>query len=429
MKHLVLASALLIAAGSVSCTKSSNAENEVTRAHFSAVQEGGEADTKAAEMYAEFSEASFGKGDFKNALFFADFALARDPSNFRAQFHRASAKAMGVFKGLFVRVRPLTRITPSAERNHQIAMEKAIIDYAQPEGLLPFLNDGQEDLKTESDVQNYVDQFIDAVQELRLFFLKNRDKEITLKVNPIWVPNPLDRWAEGCQIIALENYEYEMTCPAKSTRDTVTVNRADFEMLASMLQLYAAYLAPLNGYDLTGVVAAEKKFEAAQTQHITPSLMWSELMQTPSFGTLRAKNRFATVKSGLIEVLSGFDWMIANYPTLCVKGSQSGANRPGMLLYQGVCMAPAFKPYLAKYKADLTAGVTDTTVSQGAESYTTKVNYGAFFERPLKDLRVLNMIFDNCGSVVQVSDPTFNGVYPNRDANKVLSLSNGKCSL
>lgn len=427
MKYLNLISAVLFV--NTGCIKKLTDNNDGFRYSFSveAIEKSELSRSEAAEEIAKGAEQLVYAKGFEQADRVAADALKLDPANLRAGFIKALLEPLILLKGIVVRLQPLAERNPALKKNwdHTVAALKSQPDYM----LNSYYLDGNPEISTEKELQNYLDKLIAALEHFRLFVRDHRNSEITMMSSPMFIQNANSRYAYRCKITETANRSYELVCPPSSARHQVTLNRADFEIIQSAIGFYELYLALPNGYDLTGTVESIKEMNGA-SEILTKDYqkIVDDIMAHAEFGTLRIPNTMSKARSWGLDILNSVLWANENVKLLCSMGSEHPQNRPGYLFDKGLCVIDAFKPHLEKVEKVVKSNQEvpfDFSLGHG-NMVTVQMNVFALFEKPMESLKQLGPLkIDSCGNLVELRDPTIAGLFPNGDA--ITAFGNPKC--
>lgn len=386
-----------------------------------------------AEELAKAAELLLTADGMFEAYSMANAALKIDPNNLRAGFIKALLAPMMAFKGLYGRGKKF------AEKHPKTFNESGTLEEWEAKTnpiSVRFLEDvpkGVGELNRESDLQDVVDQFLDAIDQLRLFAHNHKNSELTLKENSILFPDLSLRYAQACEITTVTDGEYELKCPDSRIRHEVSFNRADFEGVEMMAMTTNLFLRFYNAYDLNGAYdISEKNFDLPKdTQQ---SLFYQQILQNPEFGKLRKNNQLKEMKGQATGIIASFDWIAANQGTLCKNPGPSPMdgdphNRVGMAFNKGLCFPMIYKQALLNPFIEVINGKTVYSEKTAADGTPVKVqvNYFALLDHPVSDLHDLGPFkFDACGGLLS-ADPNFGGAFPNRDGNQLWPLAAAKC--
>jgi hypothetical protein len=383
--------------------------------------------TDKAEHLAKAAEQLLTVQGFVFASDVADLALAQDPGNFRAHFVKAVLAPILPQKGILTRIAPLASKDAGLQEDYDKFM--AGIETKNPNSSIKtFLLDGAADIKTEADVQAYIDSLADGFETLRLFAKNNKDQAITILASDSFYGVMQKRWEDACTVVETDPWEYRYNCPSRVNLMEVSFNRADFEGVQQMAAGSELYIQLYNSYDLSGAmkVGLDHKDDGLKP---SPQKLIGDLLKDPKFATLRPTNGFKKIKEMGVDAISGLHWIMNNQNSLCSFGEPNPRNRLGALINQGICIqnsAPDLAIGVRKATAAL-AGAPIQTLFKGkyGPDYATVIKPAALMDAPITDLRVLSPVaFDPCNHVIGVADGTLGGFFPNSDANKVIPLFN-----
>ena len=374
-----------------------------------------------ADDLAKAAEILLDAKGFSQASALVDAALAQDPACFRALFLKALLKPVMTEKGLYARLKPLASRSTHLQETYDAAVAQIPTN-----ALHDFLFDGSATITSEMDLQADVDSSFEAIDELRVFLRNNKNHELTMKASSIFLPRLAARYADACEIVSSAELTYDIKCPDRKTLTEIGVNRADFEFIEDMASVIEGALAIGNAYDLTQASALADQNELASPQN--RSVIFDRLFSHPAFGRLRGRARIQSFRAFMLDFAAGARWVDANAATLCSKGDGAGdANRPGMLIAQGLCL-PLADSFLDQMDSPL-AGQRQklSTVANGQTLTTDSLPFAPFLH-PVADLRALSPLrFNSCGQLTGTADPTLGGFFPNGEGNSVLALSASSC--
>lgn len=436
-KHLtssLLIGAVLFSTGA--CTKSQQKSHDTQTLDVASIR-GSATLTSAekAEKLALISEQLFSLTNFMHAVDLADMALGLDPNNARAQFYKKAAGPLMALRGLAVRVKPLMD-------EEQLIRWNAQIDNFPDSALKSFLLDGQEDMGSEKGIHQFVDSYIEAMNDMRVLAKSYSGPTLTLNANDWSWAGFISRKTQEC--LAMTNPQGEYTgfeCPLKQAGQ-IKLNAADMKGIQQMYAAFQFYFTIINAYDMTGMMALSK---ASEEKPMSSKEAWAFLGQFKDFGTYRASSQLQLVKEMGLDAVSAYRWAMSIQKQLCPEGVESLKNRPGYLFNTGLCVEKKSdsEETLALVEAILNGGLMPATYesANGNFEYKTEVRPMSFFTNPIRDLKTLKPQFKTCvektegttGSVsyrtesvrevvIQVSDATMGGLFPNADFNYILRI-------
>ncbi len=371
-----------------------------------------------AEQLALMGEQLFTLTNFMYAEELFDQALAIDSTNLRAQFYKNLGATLMTLKGMMVRIQPMIR-TAQSRADYQ----KTLAHFPHS-ALRTFLFDGKPDIKSMKDIQAYEDSLIAAQEQWRQFLRSNKNITLTLNLNDWFKPLGVGQTVSDCRVTKPNQETYDLTNCDMTHAVQEYVNRADVEALQQIAAGMEIYLGSIDTYDLTGLIRTSDKF---QNQNPPAPVVWNELTKYPRFGTLRTPIYLKRVVSMGVDAIAGVRWAKSLQSQLCPTG-QSGnmLNRQNYLFAGGLCVPNKTSDgqsvdKLLKTAELILSGVPyEVTINN---TYRTQITPTAFLNSPIQDVKALYPTFNSCGEVQTVSDSTLGGIFPNHDANQVLSVS------
>ncbi|MBC7741497.1 MAG: hypothetical protein H7061_04820 [Bdellovibrionaceae bacterium] len=383
-----------------------------------------------AERLAKASEQLISFQGFAYASDVADLALAIDPSNLRAQFIKVVIGPILTQKGIYARVKPLSQVTPEATAEY--AKGIASIQQSYSSTLNSFILDGQADIKTEGDIQDYLDSVANSFKAIREFAKANKNSELTVMLGDTFYQSMIQRYTESCKVDVeyVRGYpKYISNCPDMKSFMEVKLNRADFEAIQAEAAGLELYFSLLNSYNLTGSIETAVAY---QGETPSSSAVLSELLKNKEFATIRAGNGFKKVKEMGLDAIAAVTWIMNNQNSLCPMGVSHPRNRLDMLVSNGFCVDKKSKVESAKDLAiakDALSGRVFDNVDMHLRNgiHRTSIKADALLENPIVDLRsILPTNYDGCHNPVAIQDATLNGTFPKADLNYILA-SNAQC--
>ncbi len=383
--------------------------------------------SQKAEDLAKAAEQLISVQGFAYADQVADLALQQDSSNVRAQFVKVILRPIMVNEGIAKRIKPLTSLDSEAATNYNQAM----IDLEEkvPNSTFKtFVRNGIEDIKTEDDIQNYIDSMADSFKAIRLFAKNNKKSELTVMTTDGMIQAMINRHGQLCETTEVSNYVYETNCPSTVNALEVKLNRADFEGLQALAAGFELYFSIYNSYNLDGAI--EKALSVKGQENVDGQALINALLENKKFATLRKGNGFSRIKEMGVDAISGARWTIQNQKTLCSMGESSGKNRPGMLFNEGLCAdrsAAEIEKGLTETEEALNGKTSALTVTierhdSATEQYTIMTKPVALIDSPIADLRAITpSAYDKCGNALAIHDPSLSGLLVNKDANVILA--------
>lgn len=327
-------------------------------------------------------------------------------------------------KGLVTRVQPQLDLVQKAELQKQI-------DNFPDSALKTFLLDGKEDIRSEKDMQVFLDLYITAMNDMRVFLKNNKNIEITLNANDWSWTGFLARANEECGVdYTFDGQIEEVQCPLKKAGE-IKMNAADMEALQHMYGGMQFYFSLLNAYDLSGVQALSQLPEDKR-ESMTSKETFNFLSQFKDFGVYRASSQLDKIAEMGLDFTRAAKWAFTMQSTLCKKGYESVKNRPGFLFNKGLCMdienPQEASKELALIELVLNGGAIPIKDDNG-DSTGIMVKPVLLFTNPVKDIKALKPTFETCSNdsyiegITSITDPTLNGVFPGGELNMLLKSS------
>jgi hypothetical protein len=377
--------------------------------------------SQKAEQLAKAAEQLMTYQGFAYANDVADMALQQDSANVRAQFVKAILGPIMVNEGIAKRVKPMASKDVDALANYNKAM--ADLENKTPNSTYKsFLKNGDEDIRDEKDVQNYIDSLADSFKAIRQFAKNNKNSELTVMSSDSMYQAMQIRYEKSCDITLVSPGKYTANCPTVTALE-VKLNRADFEALQMAASGYEIAVSLYNSYNLTG--ALDKALSLKGQKTIDSKAVIESLLQNKEFATLRAGNGMSRLKNMGNDAISGMRWVIQNQSTLCALGKNNSKNRIGMLFNEGLCAENKAETQksLAQAEEVLSGKTYQASISiRGGSAYETTVKPSALLDSPIADLRTVAPIsYDKCGNVTSIQDVTLSGLLVNGDANTILT--------
>ena len=425
-KSIIMLAACSLATSA--CSKKNEKEVVKTIDTNAIISESGITDSKKAEKLALAAEQLVSPGSFMYAKDVVDQALAIDKNNKRAQMVDALISPFISYKGI------MTRIKPLSDRNEEnkIKYEKALADLdKQPNhALKTFVTDseGLSEIKNEKDIQAFYDSLRNSFNKIRVFFKSNKDLDLTFNLSDLFAVAAIDE-EEACHWQA-ENGIYEQYCfeDKKPVVLEYKLNRADNEAIQQIASGYVIYFTLLNSYNLSGALDVS---DTVKSTGISSSNEIREmLLEDPLFGTLRDSTGLNNIINLGLDAVTGLRWVKSMQKEVCSSGISDNSNRPGYIFSKGLCLKDAsgknsLDNILSLVELGLKGGLIEGTFSG---TYTTQTRPAAPLMGSIKDVRDLGLGFNECGKVMNAGDSTLGGVFPKRDANVIINLSEKSCS-
>ncbi len=427
MKYLNSSAAILLSLGLLaSCVEEKTSKSMLGKkgVDINAIMESKGTASVKAEQLALAAEQLLTPSGFIYADMILDQALQLDPANKRAGLYKTFLAGSMATKGILARIKPLADKDPESKKKLADMIAKM-----QEGSLKKFLLDGKPEIKDEKDVQAFADSVINGLGKFRQFLKANKNLEIELNVNDYMLASGRTYSSSSyCNTYPTSNGNYETDCytneedSVNNTPAKFSLNRADIESLQHITAGYQIYGSLLNSYSVSGAIGVAKN---AANRNKPASQIWKELGRDAEFGKLR-NDVFARIPELGTDAILGVRWALSVQDQLCPSGEEATDARPGMLFGKGVC----FK----KPTSDLESALDFVELALQGQKIPVRMGDNdseiipqAILSNPVKDLKALKPVFNECGKVVSVSDETLNGLFPHGDLNDSLA-ANSDCA-
>lgn len=373
-----------------------------------------------AEQLALAAEQLLTPSGFIYADMVLDMALKLDPNNKRAGLYKSFLASSMATKGILSRIQPLAAKDPKMKKKLEDMIAKM-----QEGSLKKFLLDGKPDIKNEKDVQAFADSVINGMGKFRQFLKKNKNLEIELNINDYMsVANRSYSYESYCNTYQTSEGNYESNCWVNEEDSTnniaskISLNRADIEALQHITAGYQIYGSILNSYSVSGAikVAQNNVNTTKSTQEI-----WDELARNAEFGNLR-NDVFSRIPELGSDAIMGVRWALAAQDELCPAGEETSDSRPGTLFGNGICIKQE-GDQIEKALEMVELALKGQRLPVKVGNTEMEIDTAAITANPIKDLKALKPVFNECSKLESVSDDTLNGVFPNGDVNEALNVS------
>lgn len=426
-----LFSIVLVSLLTVSCGQKTfeNEHESIKKISASSILNSNLSDADKANELADAAEILLNADGFSQANEYSAMALEIDKNHFKAGAIKVFTDLMQSLKGIAIKVQPFFMKFESG-KSFYIENFENLKESAKFSEIYAYMLQGRPEFSSEAEIQNYLDKVAISLENLRQFAKKNKDNPLTIKAHSLLFRKELvERYVEACEIKRVDSDNtYEVVCPENRVKSEIQLNRADFEVIQQYSAAKMIELAIFTSYDLSGYSDTFKDRQAVASTH--PQNIYSQLIENKNFGVLRKSNTLNLVQSMGLDILSSIDWASSNQLSLCPNGEDSYHNRLGMLFNLGICIRPMFNNlYQSFAMKTLTNKPESIMLKVNSTDYEAQFNYGKLLSEPIKDMRSLGMKFDACGNIIEVEDQGFGALFPNKDANVVLPLTNKACNL
>lgn len=423
---IVLVSLLIVSCGPETVE---NKHETIKKISASSILNSNLSDADKVNELADAAEILLNADGFSQANEYSAMALEIDKNHFKAGAIKVFTDLMQSLKGIAIRVQPYFMKFESGKSFYTENI-KNLKESAKYSEIYAYMLQGNPEFSNEAEIQIYLDKLSVSFENLRLFAKKNKDNPLTIKAHSLLFRKELvERYVEACEIKPVDsNNTYEVVCPENRVKSEAQLNRADFEVIQQYAAAKLIELAILTSYDFSGYSDAFKDRQTVASTH--PQNLYSQLIENTNFGVLRKSHTLNLVQSMGLDILTSIAWASSNQSTLCPKGDGSYHNRLGMLFNLGICISPMFNNLYQSFALKtLTNKPESFMIKVNNTDYEAQFNYGKLLSEPIKDIRSLGIKFDACGSIMEVEDQGFGALFPNKDANVVLPLTNKACNL
>jgi hypothetical protein len=340
-------------------------------------------------------------------------ALLKNPDNLKAQYYTEGfLKIYTVNKGILNRIKPFVR-----KQGRIKDLEKIIRDIPNTPAR-KFLLDGTEDISNVTDIQNYFFETQQNWNNFRKWLIKNYDKNLTLNLDPFWlVVNMGVESKHACELIDEETGKAVCNYSNVFQKKLAPVDLMGIRQMAAGMVLFYSFYTSYNmeGLDKLALLDPRSEFDSKQAYQYLVDI-------NPSLGLLRQKNLLKEVISIGSDMVAATKYAIQYQNQLCPKGPSVTRQRAGFLFHDGVCVVEKDTKSGLDLLEKMLAGPTQQALTNrfGVEK-TIKVDYLAWFRNPPSDLKSIGPAsFDSCGVVNKLYDPTFGGIFVDKNAEEFM---------
>jgi len=398
--------ALSLAVITMACQKSPDTVTQNDVVHISA------SDAMDADSLTQSGEQLVSPYTFHLASQAFDMALAKDPTNMKAQFYSALLKRLMTMKGI------LSRLQPYVQRYGDTKRYSDMIQKIPNSPLKNFLLDGPQDISTVEGVQQVLANYRDGADALRTFIASNPDLQLTLNMNPyVFQQRILENYQDSCVVSNNDNGGFSVDCPTTHALE-MQVNYGDLIALKQEAAGEVLYMSLYTSYSFNGTEALLAKASSGYT-NVTGQQLFAA-MKAADAGNLLAYNSLNGIHDLGADGVKAAKIALSMQNDLCKTGTASPQNRPGFMFKDGICIGSGDNTAaqsLALVERAL-AGVIqiDLTDSAGVVR-PEKIDALAWARNPVQNLsQILPSSYDNCGNAVELPDATMDGVFVNADA-------------
>lgn len=341
-----------------------------------------------------------------------DAALEKDPTNLKALFYKKFLARTEVFRGIQYRIQPLLKT--DSDRKNWLAQKDAMPDSA----LKTFLYVASKpQLKTVTDIQNVMGEYVASVRSFRDFLKQNNSSELVLNLNPVFFQARISEQSKNnCEVVGSDKADFDFKCD-NSEAAKVRLNGADFIALSQISAGEMLYFGSFNNYSLEGVDTLNQP-----GQQLTLEQGLNKLFANQQFGKLRSDNTISMIKDIGADLGAATKWAMQYQKELCPKGDSEIIQRRGYLFERGFCISNTNEVQKGlSYLDQAMAGVMAIDV-KNAHGTTDKINVDVFAlsKNPIADLRsIAPTAYNSCG-IASLADNSLGGVFVDKNLDVIL---------
>lgn len=243
-------------------------------------------------------------------------AIALDPENKKAQMYKAMIKPLMNMKGIVKRIEPLVKKDPIEYANYQ-RNHYGEDSYYQTHPLFDqFLKDGEGDISSEKELQDFFQSQIAAYNEARLFFKNNRDLQTEVNISEKWYEQRAINRGNICTYTRIHDLAVDIDCRTNLDFMKMKVDRGEMEVFKNSFAGMQVYLILMTAYNATG--AQEAVMNSRDIVDMTQKELFEIALATgDQIGTLRDDQALASILDLGIDGMTGVRWVKDNQETLC----------------------------------------------------------------------------------------------------------------
>lgn len=350
-----------------------------------------------------------------------DEALAKDSNNKRAQFYKKFLKPIMALRGIGARIRPAIR------EHGDIAQHENGIANIPNSSTRDFILDGQEDIRTVTDMQNLLVKVRDGYVDFYNWLKANENSELVLNINPYMMQGDAGNQAVGdCRVVNNDSDGMTVDCNNREMLQR-KLSTPDLIALRQMIGGTALYFTIYTSYSFDGI---EDLVEMSKTREVPSQETFQTLETLPNFGKLRADNTMKMIRTFGSDFAAAWKYAMANQARLCPSpaysvresyGYSSTRRRKGHVFEDGFC-TPVDSEH--QKNLDLLNQALQGPIMIGDVKDSNahiRANLFAWSDRPVTSLKNLFPVsYNACGKATVLRDKTMGGLYPDGDAEKTL---------
>ena len=385
-----------------------------------------------------------------------DMALELDANNRRANFWKEFSLTNESFRGWYSRFKNLIAERPADETKD---FYRDLREARNHPAFYEFITEERPELKNESDVQNFVDTHIAALDRFRNYLKSNKNSSLRIIIyQPKGSTENSAKWGRRCHVtrttvrLAAHNVYPVYTISSCKVRGTkvAQLDRADFEALQHHVAGNQLLFAVMNTYKLDGAIAAYDKSKDASNK-----TKYETFFKDDSFGVIRSESFLRMVHSLGVDALAGYKHFVQQRDELCPNGIETPEQRVGKLFEDGICVIKGEDNYTTitrLVEKSLAGDVIKMAVAEKQMSphfpewtetrvkpvellkadeeiiYETDMIVASPLLNPIQDLRsVAPTKWNKCDRVEEIASADAGGALPYRDSADVLKALDKDC--
>lgn len=459
MKKLIMTLALII------CCQTANAQMRIQQSMYridieDVMTNKDLSDTEKAEELALSAEQLIQLSGFMYAEEVLKMALVLDPNNNRAGFWNAFIQTTETFRGWYSRFKKLIAQRPAQETQ---GLYDELNKTKKHPSVYEFITENRPALKSEAEVQGFLDTHIAALDNLRSHLKNNRNKGLRIIVYKS--TQALNSSGDFCDVTRTQSKSGNITYPVYSIHNCrvtgtliAQLDRADYEALQHIVAGNQILFSVANAYRLDGAINSYDS-----SVYKSNKAKFETFFKNDSFGTLRSGSFMRVVESLGVDALAGYKQFVEQRRELCPHGVDKVDQRQGKLLSSGICVTGAEPNYMeianlvdrslkgqlievavnkkqawanynyfnGQYETNWTKPqLKPVSLLDGSEKilYKTDVLAASPFLNPMQDLRtVAPTVWNKCDRAVELASADAGGMAPYRDSADVLKAMSADC--
>ncbi len=340
-------------------------------------------------------------------------AIRLDKDNYRAQFWIRVFQSMLEFKGIVARARPLYLQQKDGANRYMALLDAINRKNVDDSEYVQYIMSGPNDIESDEAFRSWMDRALVSMNELRSWIKANRDRELELNA-----PSELFRTllSKRCERSILRSRQTEDGSPRcqPGRMASFKLNRADYEILLSFLNLYTLQMSIFYAYRTHSLILFE-------SDRIRNPQEYMAFLLDGQKNDLRSQHRL-----GLgIEIAQ--DWAVASRQIVaaqaeyCPQAPSLTSLRPqGYLFSTGFCYILHNKTVAEKNLSILDAIVAGrplSVTSDGGDEIS--VNVTRFFSSPPEGIAKFRPTkFDMCGNPKEFDESAFEKIVTKGSVNQ-----------